>query len=215
MQNALDQLAKAPPTHLDRSVFPGTAWSVQSQILTGLRFLGLIDEDGKTSPALVRLAEDIENRKKNWETLLNARYDFVLHKVDLSTATPKQVNDAMASYGATGVDTQAKAVRFFLSAAHFAGLKLSPYLLKDRKPVSGRRRRPVTKKSSAENGPPLRPPEQSTGASAQGLSIDLKSGGSLTLTAKVDLFSISTEDRNFVLKMIDALRQYPESAKEA
>src|ERR1700733_14312772 len=90
-QNALDQLAKATPSHLDRTAFPGIAWSVQSQLLTGFRFLGLIDDSGKTTPELFQLAEDTANRRKHWQGILKKRYEFILDVLDLSTATPKQV----------------------------------------------------------------------------------------------------------------------------
>jgi hypothetical protein len=38
--------------------------------------------------------------------------------------------------------------------------------------------------------------------------VQLKSGGSLTLAASIDLFSLSAEDRAFVFGLIDRLQDY-------
>lgn len=204
MQNALNQLAKATPTHLDRSAFTGIAWTVQTQLLTGFKFLGLTDETGKTKPELIALAEDTANRKVNWERLLRDRYRFVFEKVDLSTATPKQLQEAMAASGING-DTQDRAIRFFLSAAEFTGIKLSPFLMKGRKPSAAtprkrtRTRKPVPT-ADEQSGPNTTP--------GPGITVQLRSGGSLTVSATVDVFSMSSDDRAFVFKIIDDLRAY-------
>jgi hypothetical protein len=39
-------------------------------------------------------------------------------------------------------------------------------------------------------------------------SIRLRTGGTLTLTASLDLFSLGAEDRAFVFDLIDRLQQY-------
>jgi hypothetical protein len=38
----------------------------------------------------------------------------------------------------------------------------------------------------------------------------LKSGGTVTLTAAVDLFSLNTADREFVFELIDKVQSYGE-----
>ena len=52
-KNALDQLSKGMPSRIDRSVFPGTAWNLQNQLFSGLKFLGLVSEDDEPTPPVI------------------------------------------------------------------------------------------------------------------------------------------------------------------
>jgi hypothetical protein len=116
------------PTAINRTVFPGQSGGVQNQLLTGLKFLGLIDEKGRPTQALKDLTvEDESARKQALAEVLRASYRDVF-ELDIARTTPKELSDTMvASYNVSG-DTREKAVRFFLAAAQYAGIQLSPYL---------------------------------------------------------------------------------------
>lgn len=125
------------PDDIDRTAFNSRSGTEQGQILTGFRFLGLIDDKNRTQPILRRLKDASENsaeEKAILAELLRTNYKKLFEDIDLRTATPGQVSQLIGSYGVAG-NTRERAVRFFLKAAQYAGIELSTRLtmgLRDR-----------------------------------------------------------------------------------
>jgi Family of unknown function (DUF5343) len=210
-KNAIDTLAEAMPNRIDRTVFPGLAGGVQGQLLTGLKFLGLVAEDGKPTPALLALAvRDQAERKKQIDKILRASYPE-LFTLDLTKTTPGELREKMGeSYGVSGA-TLDRALRFFITAAENAGIALSAHVSKVKAangPASQRRRR--TAKPRIEI-PALAVPPPGAGGTSK--SVSLASGGTLTISASLDLFSLTPEDRKFVFTLIDQLEGYEKASK--
>jgi hypothetical protein len=190
---ALETLERACPNQLDRSVWPSYSGAIQGQLLGAFRFLGLMDESQCPTPALRELVARTDNRRALLRRLLEAKYPGLVG-LDLARSSPKQLDEALRQYGLNGT-THKKAVSFFLQAAQYAGLPLS-VLLRARTRGGGQgKRRPAA--APAESAPAL------------SKTIELRSGGVLTLTAAVDFFSISPEDRTFVFELIDRIQAYP------
>ena len=53
------------------------------------------------------------------------------------------------------------------------------------------------------------------GGQANQTVIELESGGTVTLSVRVDLFQLSARDREFVLKLIDLTMEYGEGRGDA
>lgn len=211
-KNAIDGFAQGVPNQVDRTIFPGLAGGVQSQLLAGLKFLGLTDDKGKPTAALKALAvEDEGARKRALEMTLVERYPGVF-ALDLSKATPAQVAEEMArSYNVTG-ETREKAVRFFLAAAEYVGVSLSSYL----KPKANGGAAPSRKRRAVVRRPPplmAEPEVMDEMPSPSGTSrvVNLKSGGTLTLSASVDVLSLDRADRDFVFALVDKMTEYEQS----
>lgn len=193
---ALDTLERGIPNQLDRSVWPSYSGAIQGQLLAAFRFLGLMDEDHRPTAALRELAADGE-RRPALRRLLEKHYQRVV-ALDLTRTSPRQLEEAMREYGVSGA-THKKAVSFFLQAAQYAGLPLSVLLkAKTRSSGFGHRRGAI--------------PAEAAGAKAavapMTKTVRLKTGGTVTLTASLDLFSLGAEDRAFVFDLIDRLQQY-------
>jgi len=190
---AIETLERGCPNQLDRSVWPSYSGAIQGQLLGAFRFLGLMDENQFTTPELRELIARKDNRRALLRRLLETSYADLI-RLDLSRASPRQLDDAMRQYGLNGA-THRKAVSFFLQAAQYAGLPLSALLrAKIRGRGQGKRRAATATKS----------------VPAISKTIELKSGGVLTLTAAVDFFAISAEDRQFVFDLIDRMQAYEE-----
>jgi hypothetical protein len=212
-KNALDQLSQAvPPNKVDRSVFPGIAWAIQNQLFTGMRFLGLIDQESKPTVELEQLARpDEAARKKKLSEILHQRYSD-LFALDLKKTTPAELEQKMGEAYHISGDTRDKAVRFFLSAAEYAGIELSTYF--STKKANGQ---PAAKrvKTRRPKTTVTQPPGDSSPAMTAGTSkttVQLKSGGSLSVSVTVDLFVLDSNDRRFVFELIDKLEEYEKSA---
>lgn len=191
---ALETLERACPNQLDRSLWPSYSGAIQGQLLGALRFLGLMDEAHCPTAELRELLAKKESRRALLRRILERTY-APLVALDLSRTSPNQLEEALRQYGLTGA-THKKALSFFLQAAQYSGLPLSVLLRAKTRGGSG--------------GGPRRHRSPSTEAPAVAKTIHLKSGGTVTITAAVDLFSLNAADREFVFELIDKLQGYGE-----
>jgi hypothetical protein len=211
--NALESFRGTVPGQINRSVWPSFSGGTVSQLITTFRFLGLIDEDFKPTRQLAILAGDnVPARQSELRQLLQRSYPEII-AIDLTTATPKQLNEAFSeAYTVTGATLQ-KAIAFFLHAAQYAELPLSQYLTRRR----GRRKRPPLLRGRNGNGterlvelPVEAQPQQGTARTLQ-----LASGGEIALRIQFDAFTVSQSDREFIFSLIDQLAAYERGEGEA
>lgn len=212
--NALDTLQHGVPSIIDRTVWPTFSGLYQSQTLGAFRFLGLIDADGKPTPDLQKLVEDKDNRQLYLRKVLERSYASLVKK-DLTKMTPASFNAAVEEYGAGG-DTHRKVVSFFLQAAKYASLPLSPYILKQARTAR------VPRKRRAQNGnsrghyvPEIRGIADNQRQQPPGptKTIELDRGVTLTFATSADTFSMATEDRAFVMKILGEIEDYEAQIK--
>ena len=117
------------PSRIDRS-FWGQKLSGGTgiQVIAALRFFGLVNRDGVPDPALETMAKDVEQRKAML-TALMARYNEALNGLDLERATAGELDERFRRYDVSG-ETFAKVVTFFVQAAQYCGMPVSPYITK-------------------------------------------------------------------------------------
>lgn len=217
-QTSLERLsAGGVPNQIDRSIWGSFSGAVQGQLIIAYRYLGLIDAFDNPTDALHRFVDASgEGQKAQLAIILKRSYPS-LFALDLKRATPKQVSEGIAGLGVSG-ETAKKARSFFIKAAQFAGVEVSSLLTeRQRKPVSangGTRRttspKPRIPKGRAKSQIPQTP---SAPAGGQSQTVELKTGGSLTLTLSVNLLEMKGADREFVLGLIDKIQEY-EGSKE-
>ena len=145
------------PSHVDRSVLTRFSGVVGTQLMHALRFLGLIEDDGRPTPRLSELVS--AHGAGHWPTrlleLLREEY-APMFAIDLETATPSHFNEAFRKAFPAADAVVQKCVTFFLYAANDAGVKISGRVLKGRKPRSlTPRRKPARPTLSL---PPAREP---------------------------------------------------------
>lgn len=150
-QTFLEFLQNGIPARIDRSVW-GSRFSGSSgaQLMTALKSLQLIDEDGRPQLVLEELVfAEGERRRGLLRGMLQDFYTPVF-ELDLSRATRKQFHDAFRSFGAReGVLTKCEA--FFIRAARDAGVQLSQYIVSGRH--MGRRRATTATRTRAPQQP--------------------------------------------------------------
>jgi hypothetical protein len=216
-KSALDQLSQGIPTRIDRSVFPGIAWNVQSQLFAGMKFLGLLrgeDEPTELLNDLVAGSED--ERKAKLKKIIEASYAELI-AIDLTKASRAHFEEKLGElYNAKG-DTRVKAARFFVSAASYTGIPLSSFIQPSANGNGAKRRSGPSKprtstKKAAPPLPPSTPPVSET-PSGTSKTVSLISGGTLTVSATKDFFALAAEDRKFFNAIIDQLEAYESAAK--
>lgn len=205
--SSLENLGQGIPPRLDRSIWKNQPGTVQSQILSAYKFLGLMNE---TTGPTEELHELVKNRATPGPTLkkiIEEKYKPILAH-DLSTMTTKMLNSEFESAFNVDGETKKKGVRFFLQASKANGFTLSKFLL-DQTRVSStgpRKKRPSTRDS--EQGAADETLDEETEGAGMQKTISLQSGGQLSVSISVDLFELSTADREFVFGLIDSLKNY-------
>ena len=211
--NTLDALAQNMPNRIDRSAFPGQSGSSQNQLLLAFRFFDLITDDGKPTPALLGLTVADEAARKNaLRKLIEEKYAPLI-ALNLLKTTPAEFAEEMTKVYAVTGDTRLKATRFFLNAAAYLGIPVSPLLLRDKtKPlgngVQTRKRRVNRVRDDQSDEPDADEDQDEPTPAAESRSVQLKSGGTLTLSATTKFMALSSSDRKFVFDLIDKLEEY-------
>ena len=125
------------PSRIDRSVLTRFSGVVGTQLMHALRFLGLIEDQGRPTQRLEELVN--AHGAGHWpEKLLELlRQEYApMFAIDLETATPSHFNEAFRKAFPAADAVVQKCVTFFLYAANDAGVKISGRVLKGRKPRS-------------------------------------------------------------------------------
>jgi hypothetical protein len=208
-KNATTSFAEGLPHRIDRSALPGLAWNATSRLISGFKFLELIDDSGAPQPALISLAAatDEAERKRLLEPVIRRAYAEAF-ALDLTRMTPSLLAETFRQhYNATG-DTLEKAVRFFLAACVYLDIPISPLLSRERRrgiATSKPRKATAPKKPGTTGAADAMPVGPVTGPTRK---INLESGGTITVIAAVDFLTLSAADRQFVFEVIDRLSAY-------
>jgi len=168
-RNFLEILLEGIPARIDRSVW-GERFSGSNgtQLMTGLKALGLVDDQGRPAEDLERLVRlDGDRRREVWAAMLRRRY-APLFQLDLPRATRAQLRSAFKAFG-TNEAVLARCERFFVQAAQDAGIELSPYIL-DRRRGPRRQSGPRSRGAAAQSPPPVARPAAATHESGPSLA---------------------------------------------
>jgi hypothetical protein len=209
--SALDALNHGAPPIIDRSIWRTQPGGVQGQIMGALRFFNLIDESNRPSENLRRLLDKKEHREKAIRALLEWSYADLI-KGDLTKMTSKMLEDGIEQYGVSG-ETKKKAVTFFLQAAKFGDLAISPYLQAQIRATPGTRRRRRKEEYGETGGEPASIASASGASQGHAQTVQLKSGGSVSITVSINPFDLEQADRTFVFDLIDKLKAYAKGDK--
>lgn len=145
-----DMKQHGTPTRIDRSMFPNLAGGTVGQLLPALKFLKLMDDSGVPSDDLKKLIAAL-GTEDAWASELSkvVRASYApLFKLNLEAASPAQFVELFrATYPGTE-DVSRKSQTFFLNAAREAGIKISQFIMRNKKPRSG----PTKKRAKSGTG---------------------------------------------------------------
>ena len=131
--NFLERLQQHMPSRIDRSYWGDIlSGSTGTQLMAALRFLNLIDINGKPTELLKPLVEARgEIRTKLLYELTNDAFDFACQSsLDLESATYAQLQEVFHHTFQLTDDVSRKCVKFFIAMANDAGINLSPFITK-------------------------------------------------------------------------------------
>ncbi|MFH1648038.1 MAG: DUF5343 domain-containing protein [Chloroflexota bacterium] len=129
--NFIDRLQQRMPSRIDRSYWGEMlSGSTGTQLMAALRFLGLIDANGKPAERLSALAAARgEPRAALLREVISSAFGFVLNgSLDLESATYSQLEEVFHLTFQLTHDVNRKCVKFFTALAGDAGMTLSPFI---------------------------------------------------------------------------------------
>ena len=192
---------------IDKSIWDSQSGAVQAQLILAYRFLGLIDDKKAVLPGLPPLvAASGEERKALLKNVIAEKYDQIL-ELDLETISQGQLEEAFRKFDVSG-STLDRATRFFVKACTDLGIPIAKRFVERAKPSSPKKKRvSAAPRESRVNRPgnPVSDPPMHAGTAK---TVRLQSGGTLTLSATLDLFALNSADRKFVFDLIDKLEAY-------
>ncbi len=145
--NLVERMAdEGIPPRIDRSYLSKLSGGYQGQVLAALRWLNLIDDEGRVQDSLVGLVQNPNERGERIGSIIRERYPEAV-SLGEQNATQGQLDDELRKTGIGGA-TLRKATSFYLHAAAFGGIPVSPYF-KASAPQAGRRA-PQRRKARAE-----------------------------------------------------------------
>ncbi|HJX12269.1 MAG TPA: DUF5343 domain-containing protein [Dehalococcoidales bacterium] len=130
-RNFIDRLQQRMPSRIDRSYWSEMlSGSTGTQLMAALKFLGLIDTNGKPAERLSALvAARGEPRTALLREVVSSAFGFVLNgSLDLESATYSQLEEVFHLTFQLTHDVNRKCVKFFTALAGDAGMTLSPFI---------------------------------------------------------------------------------------
>jgi Family of unknown function (DUF5343) len=208
--SSLEKLAEGVPPRIDRGIWKNQTGSIQSLIMGAYRFFGLIDDQNKPTKRLHDLVAHRDKPNDYVKSILEEKYAEVI-KHNLSTMTEALIDEYFEDVFGVQGDTKRKCITFFLQAAKAVQIPLSKFLqsqVRVRTSGSRRKRRDETGDEVEE----IMSDGDDKPHQGESKTVELQSGGTLTLTASIKFFDIASEDRTFVFDLIDKLREYQQKS---
>ena len=150
--STLERMAADPPNRVDRSYLGSQSGTIQTYLIAAYKAFGLISEEARPTDAVNLFAEP-DARKGLIADLIKTHYPTIL-PLGETNSTPGELSEAFAeAFPSITGESRVKAIRFFLSAAAYADLKLSPLWKAPKAPRgSSGPRRPGTRSGRSARG---------------------------------------------------------------
>lgn len=140
LENVLERMRnEGVPARIDRSYLVSWSGSAQAQFLKATASLGLRDEHGRPTDLLKQLVSEPDARPELVASILHEKYPEAM-ALGLD-ATQAQLDEVFRDYPGISGSTTRKAITFYLHAAKFAGISVSPFFKAARASSGGGTRR--------------------------------------------------------------------------
>lgn len=160
----LGRLAESvvPSGPLDRHVLDGMSGADYGSLISGFKFLGLVDTDRRATAELRKLVQAYKSGPEAFRDemtrLLGDKYQPIIGDVDLDHGTLSELEKAFREAGVSQGQMLTKSIRFFVKSMQEAGMTLSPHITKARKQTSSARRNDTPRRKPKQPPAPAIPP---------------------------------------------------------
>lgn len=198
----------AIPERIDGSVLKNYAGSTAAQLTGTLRFLGFIEDNGKTTELLNQMVNAYKSDVWAGEfgDVMKEAYRPIIQDLRLETATPAMLNERFREWGADG-EVLEKCVRFFEAGMIEGGVKLSPHILnkpraKPERKTKAKQIKPIDRSKTEDDALPIL-------AGTKRFCFPIPEKPDATLVLPVDLSSEDWEMINTMIRAYVSRREKP------
>ncbi len=127
---AVRLLSRLSPTRLDEAFLRqhNIAPRNEYKVVGALRFLGLIDQDGRPTSLADRLKARGPTYSLNLQEVIRSAYGTLWQRLNPQEASREEIYNYFVTHEGLGAEMASKAVRFFVDICHLAEMPLSPGL---------------------------------------------------------------------------------------
>jgi hypothetical protein len=136
-----------PTGPLDRRVLDGLSGADYGSLISGMRFLGLVDDDRRATETYRQLVAAYKSGPTNYKDKLieiSGRYDSIIGDVDAEHGTISELEKAFRDAGVPPGQMLTKTIRFYVKFLQEIGVSVSPHITKPKRPS------PAQKKNGGE-----------------------------------------------------------------
>jgi len=150
-KTTVDTLAEStvPTGPLDRRVLDRLSGADHGALISGLRFLGYVDDERRATESyrkLIAAAKDPTQYRELLTETIGTKYDPVVGNLDMESGTAAEVEKVFRDYGVPAGQMLTKTIRFYIRVLQEIGVTVSPHITKPkpRAPRIGAKKPPRT-----------------------------------------------------------------------
>jgi hypothetical protein len=120
-----------PSGALDRRVLNQFSGADYGALISGLRFLCLVNEKRVATEEFKKLVEaskDPAKFKEAWKRIIDAVYHPIVGDLNIKSGTAAELERAFKAYGVSAGQMLTKTIRFYIKAVSETGVQVSPYM---------------------------------------------------------------------------------------
>jgi len=183
----------------------GVAAGNADRVQKALRFLGLTDAEFHLTDLATKLRKATSDEYRPLlGQILKGAYEPVFVSYDPAIATGIELDNAFKPYDPAG--QRPNMIALFMALCREAGLAPESAPRRGRPPAGTAKPKLAANGAAAKKAvivPPMLPPSLGTSK-----KISLRSGGEIALIVSVDIMGLSSDDRDFVFRLVDQLKAY-------
>jgi hypothetical protein len=209
----LGAVASQPlPPKIDRSMMRSKSGSDQASLAAALKAFGLVD-DNQAVTGLRDLGGSDEETRIRWLSEMVRKHYPAQMAVSEQNGTEQQLKESFReSFQMGSADTIRKAMTFFLHAARTADIETSPHFPATRSgsgaPGTPKPRRAASRRRSSSDAGKVTEKASVLQVEGDTYTLRMESGPVVTLVVKINVMEASVDDRDFIFRLVDALRGY-------
>jgi hypothetical protein len=171
--STIETLAQStvPTGPLDRRVLDGLSGADYGALISGLRFLGFVDDERRATAQYRQLVAAWKQGPQTYQgtllDLISPRYDTIIGRVDTEHGTITELEKAFRDAGVAPGQMLTKTIRFYVKFLTEIGVPVSPHITKPRRPSQSRKINGEAKPRRKSNEPPAAPPPPAGGMAAK------------------------------------------------
>ena len=182
LKTTIEEFAESTtPTKLNRHVLSKLSGAGYFELVSGFRYLGLIEKNSKVRGSLNRLVQARRQSENNYKEellkLLQEVYEPIVEGVDIKKGTLPELEKCFKNVGVPQGQMLTRAVRFYVKALQDCGFEVSPHITKPRRRTQTKRNGseskypPKGRKAKSQKGKegPLPPPREDKNGPPAGL----------------------------------------------